>query len=851
MPQEHTPVMQQYLAFKAEYPDKLLFFQMGDFYEFFFEDAKRVADLIGLALTKRGKSAGNPIPMAGMPIHASENYLAKLLDLGESVVICDQVGDPATSKGPVERKVTRIVTPGTVTDEALLEDRRDTLLASIHQLDERIGLAWMDISGGRFHIKELDTLSALQAELERIQAAEILISEDDSCRSNLTQSCAVTPLAPWYFDPTSTRRLLCDHFQVSQLSGLGCDDLPIASCAAGCLIQYVQETQKSALPHIRQLTIENRHTTIQIDAASRRNLEILCGMNGERRHGLLHQIDSAKTSMGSRMLSRWLRSPLRDQASLAARHAAVAILKNNAQYDAVREPLRQICDMERILARIALRSARPRDLSQLRNSLGIIPDLRVSVQTEKNPHLCDLLKAITPHAELFDLLDRAIIDTPPVLIRDGGVIAAGYDSELDTLRALSQSANDYLTALEEREREETGIATLKVGFNRVHGYYIEISRTQSQDVPTHYHRRQTLKATERFITPELKEYEDKVLSAGEKALALEKRLYDALINELANHVTALQTTANAIAELDVLASFAERADSLNYVRPKLVSTPCLLIKQGRHPVVENLQSDPFIANDLQLDPTRKMLIITGPNMGGKSTYMRQAALITLLAHVGAFVPAAEATLGPIDRIFTRIGASDDLSAGRSTFMVEMIETANILNNATAQSLVLMDEIGRGTSTFDGLSLAWASAMYLLEQVQAFTLFATHYFEMTAIPDSHENAINVRLDAMEHNDKLVFMHSIKEGPANQSYGIQVAQLAGVPLSVIKQAKEKLQLLEKSDTQNLNLTAVQSKSTASSADDNKPVLEILKNIEPDSLSPRDALEKIYALKALLEK
>ncbi len=840
--------MQQYLAFKAAYPDKLMFFQMGDFYEFFYDDARRVAELLGLALTKRGKSAGDPIPMAGMPMHASESYLAKLLEMGESVVICDQIGDPATSKGPVERQVTRIVTPGTVTDDALLKDRRDTLLLSIHHTDDKIGLAWMDVSGGRFHIMQLADQDALNAELERLQPAEILLSEDAKLRQEIRLKSAITPLPPWYFDTESTTRQLHDHFAVTNLSGLGCDGFPSACCAAGCLIQYVHETQKSTLPHITRLHIENRADTILIDAASRRNLEILNGMNGDRRHGLLHLIDSAKTSMGSRMLNRWLQSPLRDQQQVALRHQAVATLLQNQALEIIREQLQSIGDIERIVTRIALRSTRPRDLSQLRSSLAVIPAIRREIKSLESPRWIALHGLINPLPTLLDLLNRAVIESPPMLIRDGGVIAPSYNSELDHLRELSQSANDYLKQLEQREREETGIQTLKVGYNRVHGYYIEISRAQSQVVPTHYHRRQTLKATERFITPELKEYEDKVLSAGEKALALEKLLYEELITLIADYIVELQTTSAAIAELDVFASFAERAIALDYVQPSFQQDNEILIKAGRHPVVESLQDAPFIPNDLILNSDRKMLIITGPNMGGKSTYMRQIAIIVLLAHVGSFVPAKSVTLGPVDRIFTRIGASDDLAAGRSTFMVEMIETANILNNATHHSLVLMDEIGRGTSTFDGLSLAWASAIHLLEKINAWTLFATHYFEMTAIPENHPRAINVRLDAIEHNDKLVFMHSVKEGPANQSYGLQVAQLAGVPKRVIDNAKDKLRLLENPDGDPSTNALTNNPSTRHTNLTQSELSKKLDQIVPDELSPKEALDLIYLLKKL---
>ncbi len=856
MASEHTPVIQQYLGFKAEYPNTLLFFQMGDFYEFFFDDARRATELLGLALTKRGSSAGEPIPMAGMPIHAAENYLAKLVELGESVVICDQVGDPATTKGPVERKVTRIVTPGTITDEALLKERRDTLLFSIHLHEKNIGLAWLDLSGGRFHVMQIDCehdqqnkeykVDELVAELERLQPAEVLISEDSPLLTELRNYRSVTTVPPWYFDLDSTTRQLKDHFAVSDLKGFGCADLPSTISAAGCLLQYTRETQRSSVPHLTHLQLEHRSDTITIDAASRRNLEILHSISGERKHSLAYLMDSAITGMGSRMLSRWLQAPLRNQAMIKSRHHAVASLIENQRYDDQRESLRSIGDMERIISRIALKSARPRDLAQLRSSLSALPEIKKKLQQFDSPRLQQLHKLMNEFPELLHLLTVGIKDEPPVLIRDGGVIAEGYHAELDELRAISKSATDYLKQIETRERESTGYHTLKVGYNRVHGYYIEISRLQSSNVPTHYHRRQTLKGTERFITPELKEYEDKVLSASDKALALEKKLYAALLDQLAEHTAELQTSSAAIAELDVLNSFAERAVNLDYAQPELRDDAAIYIEAGRHPVVESILEESFIPNDLVMDQERKMLIITGPNMGGKSTYMRQVALIVLLAHCGSFVPAKTASIGNIDRIFTRIGASDDLAAGRSTFMVEMIETANILNNATENSLVLMDEIGRGTSTFDGLSLAWASAVHLLEKIGAWTLFATHYFEMTAIPETQPTAINVRLDAIEHKDKLVFMHTVKEGPADRSYGLQVAQLAGVPKQVISNAKIRLKELE---SQKVSVLSGDERVVVEAPASHDELVEALEAIDPDELSPKEALERLYVLKGIL--
>ena len=848
MAADHTPVMQQYLGFKAEYPDKLLFFQMGDFYEFFFDDAHRVTELLGLALTRRGKSAGEPIPMAGMPMHAAESYLAKLLEMGESAVICDQIGDPATSKGPVERKVTRIVTPGTITDEALLKERRDTILLAAHACKNKIGLAWLDLSGGRFHIIEHEKKDELITELERLQPAEILISEDSPLLAEIKNQHAVTMMPPWYFDLDSATRQLKDHFGVTDLKGYGCDQLNSTIAAAGCLLQYARETQQASLPHLTHLQLEHRSDTITIDAASRRNLEIINSLSGEKSHSLAHLMDTAITGMGSRLLCRWLQAPLRDQSTIKLRHHAVATLIENRQYADLREVLRSIGDMERIISRIGLKSARPRDLAQLRSSLEAIPGIKQQLNKLDSPRLQKLHDQINEFPELLHLLTSAIIESPPVLIRDGGVIAEGYYAELDELRKLGKNASDYLQQLEIREREETGIKTLKVGYNRVHGYYIEISRLQSNAVPDHYTRRQTLKATERFITPELKEYEDRVLNAREKALALEKELYTHLLEQLAEYIADLQSTGSAISELDVLGSFAERAVSLDYSEPTLRDTPAIYIEAGRHPVVEQIMEESFIPNDLIMNDDRKMLIITGPNMGGKSTYMRQTALIVLLAHCGSFVPAKTADIGTIDRIFTRIGASDDLAAGRSTFMVEMIETANILNNATQNSLVLMDEIGRGTSTFDGLSLAWASATHLLENINAWTLFATHYFEMTAIPETHPTAINVRLDALEHKDKLVFMHTVKEGPANRSYGLQVAQLAGVPEDVIAKARGRLKQLENREA-TLHPTVPDEQLELLPSTAMNELVEKLKSLEPDELSPKQALEKLYELKGWL--
>ncbi len=849
---QHTPMMQQYLRIKAENPDLLLFYRMGDFYELFFDDAKRAADILNITLTARGKTNGEPIPMAGVPYHAAEQYLPRLLKQGISVGICEQTGDPATSKGPVERKVVRILTPGTVTDDFLLEERRDNLLLAIASHENHFGIASIDLSNGRFMVQQVPDQQTLINEIERLNPAEILIEEDSQYLSS--EQYPVTRRAPWHFDQDSARSLLHKQLGTKDLAGFGCDEMPAAIIAAGALLQYVNETQRTALPHINSLQIESSDDGIILDAASRRNLELEHSLMGDHKNTLISVLDNTATSMGARLLSRWLNKPLRDQNVLKNRHQAVASLIQNYTYETLHDSLRHIGDIERIISRIALGSARPRDLSTLRDSLKTIPQLHTALSDIDNPHIQHLHQRINTHDELLRLLDKAIIENPPVLIRDGGVIAEGYDAELDELRNLSKNSDQYLLDLETREKERTGIASLKVAYNRVHGFYIEIPRTHSSDVPPEYLRRQTLKAAERFILPELKEFEDKVLSARERSLAREKALYEALLTTLAEHILPLRETAQTIAELDVLANFAERAVINNYNCPTLTDKAGVTIIAGRHPVVEKTLDDPFVPNDLIMDSRRRMLMITGPNMGGKSTYMRQITLIVLMAHIGCYVPAESAEIGPIDRIFTRIGAHDDLSTGRSTFMVEMTEAANILNNATAHSLVLMDEIGRGTSTFDGLSLAWAFAEFLATQKQAFTLFATHYFELTILPEKISTIANVHINAVEHGDKIVFLHSVKDGPANQSYGLQVAQLAGVPKNVIEQARKKLNQLEQDarqapqQGQTLALNLGFSEEHDEIAEEVKNALEA---IEPDELTPRQALDALYHLQGLLKK
>ena len=845
--EQHTPMMQQYLSIKAEHPDILVFYRMGDFYELFYEDARRAAGLLDLTLTARGHSAGEPIPMAGIPVHALDNYLARLVRRGESVAICEQIGDPATAKGPVERKVVRIVTPGTLTEQGLLDERRDNLLLALCAHGEHFGLASLDLSSGRFVVQQLSGVEHLGAELERLQPAETLIDEAYSLPG--PEHPGVRRLPPWHFDPETATRLLCEHFQVSSLSGFGCEGLPLAISAAGALLHYVKDTQRSALPHISSLHTEWSQDTILLDAASRHNLELERTLTGKEENTLIHVLDRTVTAMGARLLRRWMQRPLRDHEILNHRYQAIATLLDDRHYEARREALHGVADVERILARVALRSARPRDLAGLRDTLAGLPALGAALDTLDAPRIQALRTQLGDHSALHAHLARAVVTSPPVLIRDGGVIPQGFDAELDELRGLSEHADRFLIDLEARERERTGLANLKVAYNRVHGYYIEISRSQADRAPADYIRRQTLKGSERYVTPELKQFEDRVLSARERALSREKLLYEQLLEDVLAHLTGLQGCAQALAELDVLATLAERADALDYRRPELSTDTGIHIEGGRHPVVEQVLDEPFVANDMHLDPQRRMLIITGPNMGGKSTYMRQAALIVLMAHIGSFVPATRARIGPVDRIFTRIGASDDLSSGRSTFMVEMTEAANILNNATANSLVLMDEIGRGTSTFDGLSLAWACAAHLAETNRAFTLFATHYFELTALPEQIDGVANIHIDAIEHAEQIVFLHAVKEGPACQSYGIQVAQLAGLPRTVIALARQRLRQLER--------RAIETDREAGSPQlgldlepaAEHPVLADLKALDPDALSPRQALEALYRLKGLV--
>jgi DNA mismatch repair protein MutS len=845
-------MMQQYLRLKAQHPDILLFYRMGDFYELFHEDAEKAARLLDITLTTRGASAGAPIKMAGVPWHAVEQYLAKLVKLGESVAICEQIGDPNTSKGPVERAVTRIVTPGTLTDSALLDEKSDNLLLALALENNTAGLAWLSLASGELRVAEIPQ-RLLAGELTRLRPAEILVA-DRGPLADLDGAAALTRLPEWHFDYAAAREQLLRHFKVHSLAGFGCEDLRPAIAAAGALLEYARKTQGQALLHVNALRPERAEDYVRMDAATRRNLELTETLRGTPAPTLFSLLDGCATGMGSRLLRHWLHHPLRDRAVLANRHEAVEELAQSGGTP-LREALRRSADVERISARIALKSARPRDLSGLRDTLAALPGLAALLGNASAPRLAELREGLAElreghrvPPECASLLTRAILPEPAALLREGGVINEGYDAGLDELRGLQTNSSEFLAALEARERERTGIPNLKVEYNRVHGFYIEVTHAHVEKIPADYRRRQTLKNAERYITPELKTFEDKALSAQERALALEKALYEQLLETLQPHIPALQRIARSLAELDLLASFAADSLRLNWCRPQFVADALIEIEAGRHAVVES-QVDQFIANDCRLNATRRLLLITGPNMGGKSTYMRQVALIVLLAHVGAFVPARAVRLGPIDQIFTRIGAADDLAGGRSTFMVEMTESANILHNATAASLVLMDEVGRGTSTFDGLALAWAIARHLIEKNRSYTLFATHYFELTRLALDYREAANIHLDAVEHKDSIVFLHAVEEGPASQSYGLQVAALAGVPGSVTRAAKRYLlQLEQQSLTRGGQTDLFAAVAEPESEREPHPALDLLASVKPDELSPKEALELLYKLKNL---
>ncbi|MFV5493448.1 DNA mismatch repair protein MutS [Acinetobacter towneri] len=865
----HTPMMQQYLRVKMEHPHSLMFYRMGDFYELFFDDAHKAAKLLGITLTHRGKTSGKPIPMAGVPYHAAEGYLARLVKKGETVVICEQIGE-VTGKGPVERGVVRIITPGTLTDDALLNSHQSSNLVSLCLQQNQIGIALLDLSAGIFKVQQMDYLpEQLAIELSRLMPSEIVVDEDIVDPNIIEQvkkqlDCPVTKRPNVDFNLNNAQKTLCDQFAVSSLSGFGIDHLPLAKAAAAALIHYAKETQKTALPHIRSIQLEQSSDFIALDPVTRRNLELVEPLF-EHGTSLCQLINDCQTAMGSRLLSRTLMQPLRDTALLDARLDAIQALIQGYHESPVRLVLKEISDIERVLSRVALGSARPRDLVQLRQACAQIPYLRHALQpivsAQQSALIQNLNEELGDFHGLHQRLMQAIVENPPVLLRDGNVIADGFDSELDELRKIRDHAGQFLIDLEVKERQESGIPTLKIGYNRVSGYYIELTRAQAEQAPEHYIRRQTLKNAERYITPELKSFEDKVLSSESRALAREKMLFEMLLDELRQDIAQLQMMSSAIAQIDLLANFAHQARLRNWARPEYSPEIGIKITAGRHPVVEALNKTAFTPNDTLLDYNHRLAIITGPNMGGKSTYMRQTALIALLGYCGSYVPAQTAVLGPIDRVFTRIGSADDLSTGKSTFMVEMTETSQILHHATSQSLVLMDEVGRGTSTYDGLSLAWACVLDLSKRIKCLCLFATHYFELTEL--SKESGVdNYHVTAKEMNGNLILLHKVQQGPASQSHGLQVAKLAGIPANVIKEAQNRLRILEKQQHKNVNL-AVQDDLFApatSSAEPEviervievekpSPALDLLRSIDVDNLTPRQALEQLYALKEQL--
>ncbi len=843
----HTPMMQQYLRIKAEHPDKFVLYRMGDFYELFYGDAQRAAPLLDITLTARGQSAGAPIPMAGVPYHAVEQYLAKLVRLGHSVAICEQIGDPAASKGPVERRVTRVLTPGTLVDAGLLDGKRDCLLVALHATASRAGIAWLNLAGGRLHLRDV-ALAEAGALLARIDPSEILHAEDSA--AIVSAGAPAHALPPWRFERATGVRRLCAQFGTRDLAAFGADDAPLAVAAAGALLDYAQATQQSALAHVRTLIVERATDHLALDLATRRNLEITETLRGEPAPTLYSLLDGCCTGAGSRLLRGWLANPLRAQSAAALRHEAIAEMAAAAPLrSALRKALKTTVDIERIASRIALRSARPRDLAGLRDTLQRLPALATSLADCQSALLAAAAEALAVESRWAELLARAIAAEPAAAVREGNVIAAGYDAELDELRAMQDNCGAFLVDLEARERQRTGIASLKVEFNRVHGFYIEVSNANVQRIPDDYRRRQTMKNAERYITPELKTFEDKALSAQERALARERKLYDEIVAALEPSIGALQRAALALASLDVFTAHAELAAALRWTRPRFSAEPMISIRGGRHPVVEG-QVEHFIPNDLSLGAARRMLIVTGPNMGGKSTYMRQTAVIALLAYCGLFVPATDAEIGVLDAIHTRIGAADDLAGGRSTFMVEMTEAAYILNRATPSSLVLIDEIGRGTSTFDGLALAWAIARELALRNQCLTLFATHYFELTALPAELEACANVHFDAVEHKDGIVFLHAVEEGPANQSYGLQVARLAGVPATVIRGARTHLARLDNFSARRDGDLFGAIAPPADPAPADSGLRDRLKSLDPDAMSPRDAHDILYELKRLAD-
>ena len=833
----HTPMMQQYWRIKSAHPSHLLFYRMGDFYELFYEDAQTAAQVLDISLTKRGASAGEPIPMAGVPWHAMEPYLAKLVKMGYTVAICEQLGDPATSKGPVDRDVVRIVTPGTLSDEDLLDEKSDNLILAITRRSDHFGVSSLELASGRFSLTEPKSLPEVCAELHRLQPAEVLI--DDELTDISLPAIGLQRYCPsWQFETANAVDALQRHYHVRNLHGFGLNGVDGGIGAAAALLQYVKDTQRTALPHLKAPVLEPMHDAMQLDPATRRNLEISSNIRGGDEHTLFRVLDKTSTAMGSRLLKRWLHRPLAVRASIEQRSRAIASLIAHNELSSLHQSLRTVGDLERILARVALGNARPRDLLRLKHAMNAIPVILEKVHSVN----CDALKQLVSGLQTFDqhqaLLQQAIAEDAPTLVRDGGVIASGFNVELDELRELSEGVEGFLARIEAEEKAKTNIPTLRAGFNKIHGFFIEISRGQAHHAPAHYIRRQTLKNSERFVTEALTQQEERVLKGSARALLLEKQLYEEILTTLRADIAALQSCAESLASLDVLTTLAERAQTLRYVKPHMHDGYGMNISNGRHPVVEHFNDEAFIPNDIVFEDTQRTQIITGPNMGGKSTYMRQTALICLLAHVGSFVPADNADIGIVDRIFTRIGASDDVAGGSSTFMVEMTETANILHHATERSLILLDEIGRGTSTYDGLALAWACAEHIHQRIKAMTLFATHYFELTALANRLPAMINRHVSATEHGDTIVFLHKIEDGPASKSYGIHVAQLAGLPASVVALARAHLGQLE---------TLAPIKSEAKKMPSH-PALTLLDAVDTDSITPREALDLIYQLKSL---
>ncbi len=842
----HTPMMKQYLEIKEEYPDKILFYQMGDFYEMFYEDAEEASKILDITLTSRNQSGGSEIPMAGVPIHSAEQYLERLINLNLSVAICDQVGDPATSKGPVERKVVRVITPGTLIEDTLLDDRKENITASIFALDNSYGIATLEISSGRFVGYEVASQELLLNSIRQINAAEMIVSDNQYL---FEDEAAQKQVPSWYFDSLRAEKVLCDLFETKFLDAFDCSEFPVATRAAGALILYVQDLHGHQLPHITGIKFKQQSSFLTMDEITRKNLEIEVGHDETSQNSLVHIFDDCKTVMGTRMLRRWFNAPIRDHAELVSRHDAIDWLLECPDLEKIRTLLKSVADIERILARVSMKTARPRDLLGLRNSLETLPEIKQLIDHSTVGFIQNLQGQLASHPEVLDLLKSSIKDNPANIIRDGGVLRDDYDQELGDLRRMQKESGEHLLLMEAQERQTTGITALRLRYNRVHGYYIEVPRSREGCVPEHYVRRQTIKNAERFVTEELKEFEERILGAKGKALIREKHLYEQILEDLKPYIKTIMQCARALACLDLLGNFAVKAQTLNLCRPKLVDQSLIEIVDGRHPVVEqNLIRKDFISNSTLLDENTRMQLITGPNMGGKSTYMRQAAIIALLAHTGCFVPAQSVRIGLIDRIFTRIGAADDLASGRSTFMVEMTEMASILRNASQNSLVIVDEIGRGTSTYDGLALAWACAIELAMKIKSLTLFSTHYFELTALEKKLPCLVNVHLDVVEHGDNIVFMYKVKLGSASKSYGLQVARLAGIPEHVIKASNSKLQSMENipiDENNNSRSTTKTTPNIITPSAEEKEVLRI-KSLDIDNLTPLEALNIIYEMR-----